>query len=125
MTFPLDAGFRPEAARLDLTRGRMRDAVNGLVDGGRALARARRRDGAVSLLRRALELEPDHLEGAVALAPALAAGGAREEGLALLARAERTARGRKLARVRWAKLRLAPSPRALWGWLRAALAQGR
>jgi thioredoxin-like negative regulator of GroEL len=41
-TFPLDAGFRLEAARLDLARGRRRDAVDGLVDGGRALARVRR-----------------------------------------------------------------------------------
>jgi len=124
-TFPLDAGFRLEAARLELVRGRRQDAVNGLVDGGRALARARRRDAAVSLLRRALEIEPQHLEAVLALAPALAASGARDEGLALLERLERTARGRALARVRWVKLRLAPSPGALWRWLRAALARGR
>jgi Tfp pilus assembly protein PilF len=124
-TFPLDAGFRLEGARLNLERGRRQDAVNGLVDGGHALRRARRWDASASLLRRALELEPLHLEAALALAPVLASTGAAPEARALLARVERTARGRALARVRFAAFRLSPTPAALWRWLRAALAGGR
>jgi tetratricopeptide (TPR) repeat protein len=122
-TFPLDAGFRLEAARLNLLRGRRQDAVNGLVDGGRALHRARRWDAATSLLRRALELEPLHVEGTLALAPVLAATGGAAEARALLGRIEGRARGRDLARVRWALLRLRPTPAALWRWLRAVVAR--
>jgi tetratricopeptide (TPR) repeat protein len=120
-TFPLDAGFRAEAARLNVQRGRRQDAVNGLVDGGRALRRARRLDASASLLRRALEIEPLHLEATLALAPVLASTGAGDEARALLARLDQATRGRALARVRWAAFRLRPTPGALWRWLRAAL----
>lgn len=124
-TFPLDAGFRLEAARLNLHRGRRQDAVNGLVDGGRALRRARRWEAAASLLRRALELEPLHVEATLALAPVVAATGGTAEARAMLARIEGHARGHALARVRWAVVRLRPTPVALWRWLRAALAGAR
>jgi hypothetical protein len=33
-------------------------------------------------------------------------------------------KGQQLRRVRWTMLRIAPSPGALWRWLRAALAGG-
>jgi Tfp pilus assembly protein PilF len=115
--FPLDAGFRLELARLELLRGRKRDAVNTLVDGGRALLRARRLEGAVSLLRRALEAEPLHIEANLALAPALAARGERAEARALLERILATARGRARRRVRWALFRVTPSAGAFWRWL--------
>jgi len=124
-TFPIDAGFRLEGARINLERGRRQDAVNGLVDGGRALRSARRLEAATSLLRRALEIEPLHVEASLALAPVLAATGAREEATALLARVERNARGRALSRVRWAAFRLRPTPAALWRWMAAALGGAR
>jgi Tfp pilus assembly protein PilF len=120
-TFPLDAGFRLESARLNLERGRRQDAVNGLVDGGRALRRARRLDAAGSLLRRALEIEPRHVEATLALAPVLAGSGSAAEARALIAALERTARGRDLARVRWASFRLRPTPAGFFRWLAAAL----
>jgi tetratricopeptide (TPR) repeat protein len=122
--FPLDAGFRAEVARLNLQRGRKADAVAALVSGGRALAGARQRPAAVSLLRRALDLAPAHLEASLALAPVLAAEGAREDAIVLLRAAERGARGRDLRRVRFALLRLAPSPGALFRWLGAVFGVG-
>jgi Tfp pilus assembly protein PilF len=120
-TFPHDAGFRLEGARINLSRGRRQDAVNGLVDGGRALRRARRLDAAGSLLRRALEIEPRHVEATLALAPVLAASGSAAEARTMLAALERTARGRDVARVRWVTFRLRPSPVAFFRWLAAAL----
>ena len=123
--FPLDAGFRLEAARLNVQRGRKADAAAVLVDGGRTLARARRRDAAASLLRRALEISPDHLDAALALAPLLAAEGRRGEARALLAAAEERAAGRELRRVRWVTFRLAPSPATFVRALAASFSRGR
>lgn len=122
--FPLDAGFRKELARLHALRGRRADAVGALVDGGRALAAARQRPAAVSLLRSALELEPLHVEARLALAPVLASQGDREQARALLRALEGQTRGRDLRRVRWAALLLAPSPGTLWRWLTASFAGG-
>jgi tetratricopeptide (TPR) repeat protein len=120
--FPLDPGFRRELARLQALRGRRADAVGALVDGGRALAIARQRPAAASLLRSALELEPLHVEARLALAPILATQGEREEARALLRALEVHVRGRDLRRVRWAVLRLSPSVGALWGWVAASFA---
>jgi len=118
-SFPLDPVFRLEGARLNLLRGRPADAVQGLVEGGRTLGRARRWGAAIPLLRRALELEKHHLEATLALAPALAKVGQKGEALALLGAQERYVSGRALTRVRWAVVRLRPTPRALWRWLTA------
>ena len=114
---PLDAGFRLELARLEVLRGRKQDAVNVLVEGGRALARAARLEAAISLLRRALEVQPRHLEATLALAPALAATGEREEARALLERALATAPRRARRRIRWVLFRVAPSARSFLRWL--------
>jgi Tfp pilus assembly protein PilF len=89
------------------------------VDGARTLARAGRREAAVALLRRALDLEPLHVEAVLAIAPLLASSGGRAEARALVARLEAATRGARLARVRWAAFRLRPTPRALWRWARA------
>jgi Flp pilus assembly protein TadD len=117
--FPLDPGFRLELSRLNVLRGRRRDAVHALVDGGNALARARRPDAALSLLGRALELEPWHLEASLSLVPVLArtgnSDGARRVVDGLLARY----RGPERKRIRWAAFRAWPGPRTLWRWLRA------
>jgi tetratricopeptide (TPR) repeat protein len=122
---PLDPGLRLEVARLNLLRGRKADAVGALVDGARTLSRARRRPAAASLLRRALEIAPDHLDAGLALAPILAADGKVDEARAMVAALEATARGRSLRRVRWAAFRLGPSPRTFWRWAAAALAGER
>jgi tetratricopeptide (TPR) repeat protein len=125
VALPLEPSFRLEAAHLNVRRGRQPDALAGLVDGARTLATARRREAAVALLRRALDLEPLHLESVLALAPLLAATGARAEALDLVRRLEAVTRGPRLARVRWAAFRLRPTPRALWRWARARAAGER
>jgi Flp pilus assembly protein TadD len=117
--FPLDAGFRLEVARLNVARGRKKDAVATLVDGGRAQAKAGRLEPAASLLGRALELEPWHLEAALALAPVLARTGRAEGARALLDGLETRHAGKARRRVRWAIFRLRPGLRTLWRWLRA------
>lgn len=122
--FPLEPAFRTELARLHALRGRRVDAVDALVDGGRALATARQRPAAASLLRRALELDPLHLDARLALAPIVAAQGERAEALAMLRALEGHARGGDLRRVRWAALRLSPSLPALWRWAAVSLAGG-
>jgi thioredoxin-like negative regulator of GroEL len=116
-TFPLDAGFRLELARLNVVRGRRADAVGALVDGGRALARARRGPAAVPLLRKALELDAWNADAVLALAPLLARSGAADEARRLLdGLAGRLPRGER-RRARWAAFRLWPGPRTLWRWL--------
>jgi predicted Zn-dependent protease len=116
-TFPLDAGFRIELARLNVVRGRRADAVGALVDGGRVLARARRGEAAVRLLREALELEPWHAATILTLAPLLARGGAADEARRLLDGLDgRLPRGER-RRARWVAFRLWPGPRTLWRWM--------
>jgi Tfp pilus assembly protein PilF len=115
--FPLDSDFRLEVARLNVARGRRQDAVAALLEGGRAQARARRPDVAGSLLSRALEIEPWHLECCLALVPLLARNGetraARELVDGLLSRY----RGKARRRVRRLAFRLWPSPATFWRWI--------
>jgi tetratricopeptide (TPR) repeat protein len=116
---PLDAGFRLELARLNVLRGRRLDAVATLLDGGVALARARRPDAAASLLGRALEIEPWHLDTVLALVPILARAGygtaARHFVDGLVARHA----GPALRRIRWVAFRTWPGVGTFWRWLRA------
>jgi tetratricopeptide (TPR) repeat protein len=123
--FPLDAGFRLELARLNVLRGRRLDAVAALLGGGRALARSGRPEAALSLLSRALEIEPWHLDTGLALAPVLARSGRLDESRALLAGLEARQKGAALRRIAWTGFRVSPGPRTLWRFLRAALAGER
>ncbi len=116
-TFPLDAGFRLELARLNMLRGRRADAVAALVDGGHALARARRGEAAVPLLRKALELEPWHPDAILTLAPLLSRAGAKAEARRLLDGLDGRLTRRERRRARWVAFRLWPGPRTLWRWL--------
>jgi Tfp pilus assembly protein PilF len=115
--FPLDPEFRLEIARLNVARGRRQDAVATLLDGGRRQARARRPDVAGTLLARALEIEPWHLDTCLVLVPLLArngrGGSARELVDGLLVRY----RGRARRRVRWLAFRVWPGPATFWRWL--------
>lgn len=117
--FPLDAAFRLELSRLNVMRGRRQDAVQALVDGGTALARAGRPEGAVGLLGRALEIEPWHLGASLALVPVLArtgnASGARRIVDGLLERY----RGAARKQIRWVAFRAWPGLGTFWRWLRA------
>jgi Tfp pilus assembly protein PilF len=117
--FPLDAGFRLEVSRLNVLRGRKQDAVQVLLDGGVAQARAKRLDAAASLLGKALEIEPWHLDTCLALAPVLARNGqsdaARKTIDGLLARNAGPAR----RHIRWVAFRTWPGLGTFWRWLRA------
>ncbi len=117
--FPLENRFRLELAELNLKRGRKQDAVATLLDGGRAQARARRPDLAVSLLGKALEIEPFHLETCLALVPVLVGAGHADSARELVQKLEKRYRGPALRRVRWAAFRLSPGFRTFWRWLRA------
>jgi Tfp pilus assembly protein PilF len=117
--FPLDAGFRLELARLNLLRGRKLDAVATLLEGGTALARARRPDAAASLLGRALEIEPWHLDTVLALVPILARAGHEAEARQFLEGVLARYRGPAVRRIRWVAFRAWPGLGTLWRWLRA------
>lgn len=117
--FPLDAGFRLELARLNVKRGRRQDAVATLLEGGRAQAKARRPDAAASLLGKALELEPWHLETCLVLVPILARSGHGATAREYLDGLEARCRGPARRRVRWVAFRVSPGLRTLWRWLRA------
>lgn len=117
--FPLDAGFRLEVSRLNVLRGRKQDAVQALLEGGAAQAKARRPDAAASLLAKALEIEPWHLDTCLVLAPLLARYGkpdaARKMIDGLLARYP----GPTRRRIRWVAFRIWPGLGTFWRWLRA------
>ncbi len=117
--FPLDAGFRLELARLNVLRGRKLDAVSTLVEGGRALVRARRPDAAASLLGRSLEIEPWHLDAVLTLVPILAANGHDAEARQFVAGLESRHGGAARRRVRWVAFRTWPGLRTFWRWVRA------
>lgn len=118
--FPLDAGFRLELARLNVARGRKLDAVGALLDGARAQSRARRPDLAASLLARALEVEPWHLETCLALVPILARSGHAAEARQFVDGLLTRQRGPARRRVRWVAFRTWPGVRTFWRWLVAS-----
>ncbi len=120
--FPLEPDLHAEAARIHLARGRRADAVLVLAAGGRALARARRRD-AIEMLRSALVLQPGHLEATLVLCPLLRKEGRRTEARELLEGVEPGLRGAALRRVRWAIFRVAPGFRTAWRWARSLAAR--
>lgn len=117
--FPLDAGFRLELAKLNVTRGRKQDAVATLLEGGRAQAGAKRPDVAASLLGKALEIEPWHLGTCLALVPVLAKNGHAASARQFLDGLEQRYRGPALRRVRWVAFRVSPGIKTFWRWIRA------
>jgi tetratricopeptide (TPR) repeat protein len=115
--FPEEASLWEEIARLHMIRARRADAVNALIDGGNAIGRTRFRAGGLRLLRKALEIEPWHLQATLALARLLAKEQEREEALALLEDLSERVRGKGRRRVRRAVLRLSFTPVNLWRWI--------
>jgi tetratricopeptide (TPR) repeat protein len=117
--FPLDAAFRLELSRLNLLRGRRQDAVLALVNGGNAQARARRPDAALSLLGKALEIEPWHLDASLSLVPVLARSGNADGARRIVEGLLQRYRGPVQKRIRWIAFRAWPGARTFWRWLRA------
>lgn len=108
-------------ARMQQRVGRRRAALEVLLEGSRALRRARQPAQAIHLLRLAREIEPWHFESVYELARLLARSRQREEAGILLRGLARHCGGTRLRRVRAVQLRLAPTPVHLWRWLGAAL----
>jgi tetratricopeptide (TPR) repeat protein len=108
-----------ELSEVEQQRGRPVDAHQALLD-GRGQFRARRdRPDAIRLLLRARKLAPDHFDANYDLARLLVRSGARGPAARILAELATRARGSELRRARRGQLLLAPSPGALWRWLRA------
>ena len=116
--FPLETELWEEIARLEQVRGRRADAIAALMEGAGHLVKTKRtRPEAARLLRRALELEPWHLETTLHLARLLAGGREKEEALALLEDIAGRVRGKGRRRVRRAIFRISPTPANAWRWL--------
>jgi tetratricopeptide (TPR) repeat protein len=110
-----------EIARIEHRTGRTRVAVATLLEGCRALRRARLRAHAIHLLRLAREIEPWSFESVHELARLLGRSQQREEARILLRGLARRCGGRRLRQVRAQQLRLSPTPGHLLRWVSAAL----
>jgi tetratricopeptide (TPR) repeat protein len=119
-TFPEEFPLWQELTRLYLLRERRADAVAALLAGGRRLLRSPHLAVGVLVARRALEIEPGHVEASLLLARLLARGGRRAEALPLLDDLDVRAGGATLRRARRLAFRISPTPRRLWRWIKAA-----
>jgi tetratricopeptide (TPR) repeat protein len=116
--FPLETELWAEIARLDQVRGHRADAIAALMEGAGHLARTKRtRPEAARLLRRALEIEPWHLEATLRLGHFLARDGEKEQALAILDDIAGRVRGKGRRRVRRAIFRISPTPANAWRWM--------
>lgn len=117
--FPQQVDLWRQIAETQVRLGKRIDAVNTYVSGSSHL-----RDHkpmwpqAMMLLEAALVLAPRHVEASLGLAHLLGAQGRVGEGLALLEPLSQGLLGPPRRRVRWAMLKLSPTPRHLWRWIR-------
>jgi len=117
--FPKEDVLWREVARLHLERARRADAVRIYVQAHRHFRGKKDRDTGIAFLRRAVELDPLHIQGTIALAKLLKKSGRKAEGHQLLAQLAAQLRGPALKKVRRAQFGLSPTPAALWRWMRA------
>jgi Tfp pilus assembly protein PilF len=116
--YPDEEPLWDEIARLQVARGRRADAVAALSRGGARLVDLKAHAAAERVLRRAGQLEPWHAETTLALARALAGCGRRGDAVRLLDGLAVRTHGPQSAAARRLAVRLAPSPRTFWRWLR-------
>jgi hypothetical protein len=114
-----ERGVWEALAEVELQRARPIDAHRALLDGRRHFRSRRDRPEAVLLLLRARKLAPHDFAANYDLAGLLARSGARVRAAAILEELVANAQGRELRRARSRQLWLAPSPGALWRWVRA------
>jgi tetratricopeptide (TPR) repeat protein len=107
-------------ADLHVRRGRKADGVKVCLDGRRSFRKLKQHHQAVQLLRKAIDIEPYHLEATLDLARLRRRTGGREEAVRLLHGIAVRNKGRALRRIRAAQVRLSPTPAAMWRWFRAA-----
>ncbi len=108
-------------AHLQVQRGCEAEAVETLLEGSRHLRARWARPQAIYLLRRAREIDAWRFEIVLELARLLAGSQQRHEARLLLEGLALRVEGDRVRRVRSARLRVDPGPRALWSWLQTLL----
>lgn len=108
-------------ARLQVKRGKQRDAVETLLEGACQFRSRRHWPEAVHLLRRAHEIAPWDFEVVSELARLLAKSDQPDEARRFLEGLEARTSGERLRRVYAAQFRLDGDLRYAWLWLRAAV----
>jgi tetratricopeptide (TPR) repeat protein len=106
-------------ADLERRSDRERDAMQTLLKARHRMRGRRLRPQAIYLLRRVREIDPWRFEAVLGLARLLARADQADEAAVLLERLASRCEGSRLRRVRAAQLRLAPTLRHAWLWLRA------
>lgn len=107
-------------AEVEAKLDRKRDAVQTLLRGRRRFRARHLRPQAISLLRRARQIDPWHEQAVLELARLLAKTRQREEAQLILDDLASRSKGRKLRRVRGAQWRVSRTLQNTWLWLRAA-----
>jgi tetratricopeptide (TPR) repeat protein len=108
-------------ARLQLKRGKQREALEALLEGACQLRSRRHRPRAIHLLRRAHAITPWDFEVVLELARLLAKSNQPEEARRLLEGLEARTSGDRLRQLYAAQFRLDGDLRYAWLWLRAAM----
>lgn len=107
-------------AELELARKRPPDAIDALLNGRRHFRSKRQRTEALSLLRRARQIDPTHFEANFELARLLIREGAPGPARRILeALVPHTRTRRERRRLRGRLFRLSPTPGAAWRWFAA------
>jgi len=113
--------FETWVARAELERelSRQDQAVRTLLDGRKIFGKRRLRPQAISLLRRALEIDPKSQDVIFDLAGLLSKSGRRDEALYYLESLAQSSRGADLKAVCKAQWGVLPSLANTWRWMRA------
>ena len=101
-----------------LETGRPQDAFQTLSEASEHFTGKAHRHGAIQLLTRALEIQPDDFATAFDLARLLSKSRRRDEATALLRGFETKVHGAELKRLRGLLFRVRPGPVTAWRWLR-------
>ena len=110
-----------QLAEVEVKRGRPVDAHAALLAGRRQFRARGDRPNAIRLLARARKLAPGHFAANFDLAGLLAASGEPRAANRILDELSAAASGRELRRARARQLRLRPSARSAWAWLRSLI----
>lgn len=119
--YPAEVAIWEAIAELQLRRERRADAVGALLEGRRNMRRRKLRPQAIRLLERVRAIDPGLLDPQLDLAWLLARSGRRVDACAGLDALASRHRGRARRRALRTRLRISPSPRALWRCLAAHL----
>lgn len=122
---PREIAAWEELASTERKRGRDKEALEALLEGRRRFTARRFRPQAISLLRRAREIDPWSPSIVIDLARLLTRSDQESEAQMLLEKLAQETSGRDLRRVRSAQWRISPTLGNTWRWLHAAATSGR